>query len=270
MSRMAVIGATLALVVAGEGGAQRVVQPGPGANYPPPAPSVRYPPLPQPPVRRPADGRRGGATDGRWWGGVDAPGGWNAYRPPQRGWTLPRYWVAPRFHVDDWNSYGFPSPPQGYYWTRYYDDAVLIDGRGEVFDTIAGVDWEGRGAVDAYDDEGYREPLPPPREERVERRYHEPGRAPVLAPPAPWVSGDGRTTVTVTTSAAPPVVYAPPAPYGYAGAGTTVTVQGAPVVTTTTTEIIEDSVTYTRPVVRRVHHKRVWRPRPKPRCVCGR
>lgn len=312
MSRMALMGAAL-LATAGTANAQRVVQPGPGAGYPPPGPAVHYPPLPQPPVQQQAGGRWGSKVGGRWWGGANAPGGWTAYRAPQRGWRLPSYWVAPRFYISDWSSYGFSTPPQGYYWTRYYDDAVLIDGRGEVYDTVGGVAGNviagrghrlggtligaGVGAAAGYavghdrdrdravpppppPGAGYREPMPPYREERVERRVYDHGPGPGYPPPPPrpnWVSGDGRTTVTVTTSGGAPVVYAPPSAYGYGygygGSTTTIVVQSAPVVTTTTTEIIEDSVTYSRPVVHHVWKKRTWRPRPRPRarptCACG-
>ena len=55
--------------------------------------------------------------------------------------------------------------------------------------------------------------------------------------------------------------------YYYPGATvTTVTVTSAPVVTTTT-EVFEDSVTYTKPVVRKAVRK--WHPKPKAKCVCG-
>jgi Ni/Co efflux regulator RcnB len=92
--------------------------------------------------------RWGGRIQGRWWGGARAPGGWGAYHRPVRGWTLPSYWIAPRWYVNDWAGYGLPQPPVGYTWSRYYNDAVLIDDRGAVYDTIGGIDW------DQYDPEG--------------------------------------------------------------------------------------------------------------------
>lgn len=327
MGRTAMAGAVLALVLATEASAQRVVQPGPGASFPPPGPAVRpsgtvvHPPLPPAPVQ-PVAGRWGSKVGGRWWGGANAPGGWASYRAPYRGYVLPRYWVAPRFYVSDWNTYGFAAPGAGQYWSRYYDDAVLIDGRGQVVDTRPGVDWDrydggyrdeiarrdgngvagaavgavvggvagnviaGRGnrlggtligagvgaaagyAIGSSADRrrvppppppgpGWREPLPTydemARHDRQEHGRYERGPA---YPPAPWVSPDGRTTVTVTTSGGPPVVYAPA--YGYGGV-TTITVQVAPMVTTTTTEIVEDNVTWTRPIVRKVYRKRLYR-----------
>ncbi|MGJ3627431.1 RcnB family protein [Sphingomonas sp. MMS24-JH45] len=73
--------------------------------------------------------------------GMRAPGGVRAaYRRPVRGWVLPSYWVAPSWYVSDWSAYGLPQPPQGYNWSRYYDDAVLVDGRG---DATAWAAWAG-------------------------------------------------------------------------------------------------------------------------------
>jgi hypothetical protein len=55
---------------------------------------------------------------------------------------------------------------------------------------------------------------------------------------------------------------------GYGGGETTVTVHSQPV-TTTTTEIIEETVYVSKPVVRkRYAPKRIVRAKPKPRCVC--
>ncbi|KQT33404.1 hypothetical protein ASG29_04935 [Sphingomonas sp. Leaf412] len=102
--------------------------------------------------------RWGGRIGGRWWGGMRAPGGWGAYRRPVRGWTLPSYWIAPTWYVSDWGRYGLPQPPQGYNWSRYYDDAVLVDARGSVYDSVGGVGWDRFDAPDAdygYDDRGY-------------------------------------------------------------------------------------------------------------------
>ena len=86
-------------------------------------------------------GRWGGSIDGRWYGGVQAPGGWSAYRRPQRGWAMSGYWLSPAWAIGDWGYYGLPAPPAGYGWSRYYDDAVLIDGDGRVHDSVGGLDW---------------------------------------------------------------------------------------------------------------------------------
>ncbi len=97
------------------------------------------------------DTRRWGRMNGgRWYAGGDAPGGWQAYRRPVRGWTVPRYWMAPSFYVYDWSNYGLSAPATGYNWARYYDDAVLIDGRGRVRDVVSGIDW-----YDDVDEETY-------------------------------------------------------------------------------------------------------------------
>lgn len=120
--------------------------------------------------------RWGSRVDGRWWGGANAPGGWGAYRRPVRGYALPTYWIAPRFYINDWSTYGLATPPQGYRWSRYYDDAVLIDARGSVYDSVSDVDWDGdygagydtAGGYGAdyppagYGDRGYGAGYPPP------------------------------------------------------------------------------------------------------------
>lgn len=102
--------------------------------------------------------RWGGTTNGRWYAGGDAPGGWKAYRRPTRGWAMPRYWLAPNFYVGDWSNYGLAAPASGYNWTRYYDDAVLVDGRGRVQDSVSNVDWY--GGYNDVDEETYAEAGP--------------------------------------------------------------------------------------------------------------
>ena len=100
----------------------------------------------------------GGRIDGRWWGGQRAPGGWGNYHRPVRGSILPSYWIAPSWYVTNWQGYGLPQAPSGYTWSRYYDDAVLIDGRGSVYDSIGGVDWDRYDGTDvdySYQDNGY-------------------------------------------------------------------------------------------------------------------
>ena len=150
-------GLMLAAVAGGAAAQQRA-----GATYPVPGrvpaarPAVRAVPAPTvgpatraavTPIARPVpagprQARWGSKIGGRWWGGANAPGGWNAYRRPARGWALPAYWVAPRFAIGDWSGYGLPTPPTGYRWTRYYDDAVLIDPRGSVYDTVSDIAWD--------------------------------------------------------------------------------------------------------------------------------
>lgn len=127
----------------------------------------------RPPMVHAGGQRWGSKVGGRWWGGANAPGGWNAYHRPYRGYALPSYWVAPRFYITDWQSYGLSQPSYGYNWVRYYDDAVLVDGRGSVYDTRGGIDWDRYDGADyaggdqvyadsgyddrAYDDRGYQD-----------------------------------------------------------------------------------------------------------------
>ncbi len=80
--------------------------------------------------------------NGRWIWGWRAPGGWGGYRPAVRGWVLPGYWIAPRYHIGDHARYGWSAPPPGYGWSRYYDDAVLTDRDGVVHETHRNVDWD--------------------------------------------------------------------------------------------------------------------------------
>lgn len=108
-------------------------------------------PIQQNQIRQP---RWGGNVNGHWYAGMHAPGGWNAYRRPARGWTLPRYWVAPSFFINDYETYGLSTPPAGYSWSRYYDDAVLVDQGGRVWDSVGGVEWD-RYDGGYHDDGGY-------------------------------------------------------------------------------------------------------------------
>lgn len=122
-------------------------------------PVMKMPHVPQ------AGTRWGGVSGGRWVGGSHAPGGWNAYRKPVRGYVLPRYWISPSFYIANYRSYGFAQPAYGYGWSRYYDDAVLTDQYGRVYDTVPNVNWdryedgyyEGGDEV-MYDDRYYDDP----------------------------------------------------------------------------------------------------------------
>jgi Ni/Co efflux regulator RcnB len=292
-------------------------------------------------VNRP---RWGGRVQGRWWAGYRAPGGWGAYQRPVRGWALPTYWATPNWYINDWSGYGLPQPPVGYNWSRYYDDAVLIDGRGSVYDTIGGVDWDQYdpdGVDYSYDDAGagydghaYGDGAPgapyayPPRDNGVggaavgavvggvagaaiagrgnrlggaligggvgaltgyavdkaedrgrvppARGYgagyppppahgYPPAVATRAAPPPIVTTGTGTTVVTTGAGYDAGGYYANG--YYYPGASvTTVTVQNQPVVTTTTTEIWEDEVTYSRAPAKKVWRKKSYRAGPK--CIC--
>src|SRR5690606_10432659 len=118
----------------------------PGARFPPPSVPAARLNLPQRPGSwkpragspRPGGGqtprpgvqkpgwRWGEKVKGRWHGGWNAPGGWEAYQRPVRGWTLPSYWFSGGFWLTDWQGWGLARPPYGYHWVRYYDDAVLV------------------------------------------------------------------------------------------------------------------------------------------------
>lgn len=78
----------------------------------------------------------------------------DVYRRPHRGFILPRYWVQPTFYLSNFGSYGLSAPSNGYYWSRYYDDAVLTDSRGYVQDYRSDINWD--YGPDRTED--YREP----------------------------------------------------------------------------------------------------------------
>lgn len=151
--------------------AQRMVPPSSGmAPAPMGGPAAAFPaPIPGSPNIAPhsagmrhgpgPNGARhwGGQYEGHWIGGMRAPGGWTQYRRPYRGYGLPAYWLSSGFRIGDWGDYGLYQPPVGYNWSRYYDDAVLLDNRGSVYDTVGGIDWnrydldEAQGGrIDAY------------------------------------------------------------------------------------------------------------------------
>jgi hypothetical protein len=98
------------------------------------------PPMGHPPMAgMPPMGQPGPGGD-RW---ASVPGGWNAYRAPAYGYTLPRYWIAPSYYIDDFRSFGLPTPASGFGWSRYYDDIVLTDRWGRVYDWRDGRDMRG-------------------------------------------------------------------------------------------------------------------------------
>ncbi len=244
------------------------------------APAMQTQPNPQ---------RWGGTIGGRWSGGAQAPGGWSAYRRPHRGASLPAYWMSGSFHIPDYLSFGLAAPPYGYSWVRYYDDAVLVDDSGRVWDSVSGIAWAG---ASASADAGYARRAEPGL--CAQRRDH-PGRPKRILRRAGLFGSDSVYPGGVCTAGgggAAGGVRPEPVPAGlpgrelwsyygasgYSGGGyygggstTTITFQSAPIVTTTTTEeIVEDEVTTTyvstpRRIVRRapVRH---YRPR---RHVCG-
>lgn len=217
---------------------QRMVTPGPGPG-PAVAPGAGAPGQPSParPVATAHPRHWGGRYQGHWVGGLRAPGGWAAYRRPAPGVVLTTYWTQSSFAIGNWSDYGLSRPPVGYHWSRYYDDAVLVDGRGAVLDTVAGIDWprydldEAQGgAVDTYlanrnSYEGgagapyayppdYGAPPPPapvpaPRayaDARPPHGYHQPPREETL-PPSAYARRDGAPPPLVASRGfAPPIV----------------------------------------------------------------
>jgi Ni/Co efflux regulator RcnB len=65
----------------------------------------------------------------------------SAYVRPFRGFVVPTFWHQPRFYIQNFRNYGLAAPTNGYRWSRYYDDAVLMDRRGHVHDFRSGVEW---------------------------------------------------------------------------------------------------------------------------------
>ncbi len=299
-------------------GQPQVWSPGPVSNQPiPGAPMVSaYPPYyNQPPAIAPPDpgfyagpganaprNAYRGSAGGRWYGGTQAPGGWGAYRRPSRGWTLPGYWMGSGFRIPNYHSYGLMAPPAGYFWVRYYDDAVLVDGRGRVSDWSNGIAW---GDADAWAGDGYAgawsnsqsysnvtvggrgiQPVDPDRY-YYGQQYPGGYASPAALPPAMQFQGY-------------PACANPCAGYGgygygsgsYYGAGasygggyyygaptvTTIVIQSAPVVTTTTTvieeQVYEEEVVSTSYVIAAPTKRRLRKTVPrsyrkgKPRCRC--
>lgn len=227
--------------------------------------------------------------NGRWRAGWDAPGGWNNYRRLGRGARIDRYWMD--YRIPDYLSFGLAAPPRGYSWVRYYDDAVLVDDHGQVWDSVGGVGWGGGyasaaagGAVavaspayaapiapvdpDVYYDDAPGYDAPPLDSEPYDDGY-EPPIAPPVAPPPPvhvqTYPGAGYQAGTFLGGNAYAGSSYYSSGYGYAGGTTTtVIINPAPVVTTTT--VTEEVVTYTQPA-KRILRKTLKR-YPRKRCTC--
>jgi Ni/Co efflux regulator RcnB len=242
-----------------------------------PRPGSWTPGTPRPGNWQPArPGRWGQRIDGRWYAGWRAPGGWGAYRRPVRGWTLPSYWIGVGFWINDWSSWGLSRPAAGYDWVRYYDDAVLIDRRGKVWDSVSGLDWDRDGhGYDYDDDDGYYADRD--RDDRDDRErgadYDAPGYD-ERDYDRDARHGDRyayRGEHGYRGYARRPMVCVANCYGGYysAPASTTVVIQSAPVVTTTTT-VTEEYVTYgARKVVRRAPTKKLYRaPVKSKNCYC--
>jgi Ni/Co efflux regulator RcnB len=104
--------------------------------------------MPRPHTPRPQMGGYHGPR-GNWHGGHNAPGGYTSYRRPFRGFIMPSYWINPGFYVSNYSVYGLRAPTNGYNWSRYYDDAVLTDQRGYVYDSVSNVAWQSAPAYNS-------------------------------------------------------------------------------------------------------------------------
>jgi Ni/Co efflux regulator RcnB len=205
--------------------------------------------------------------DGRWDAGYRAPGGWKSYRRLHRGATLPGYWRGDDFRVADYLSFGLAAPPHGYGWVRYYDDAVLVDHDGRVWDSVDGIGWGGATATAnagyAVADSRAGAAYPPPQIQPVDPDdYYDDRDERYDGPPPPYEPGPYRGTPEnyAPPIAPPPPAYRapPPCPQGcpsgypagmawqngawvgsYGGYGSTTTVVVIPAATTTTTTVTE-------------------------------
>ena len=286
MRRLLISGITLCLVAISSPAAQA------GESAPAPAPNASARSVVVPSGENRHRWHRGHAASGRW-----ATGGWRAYRRPAYGYVLPRYWLQPAYYIGNYGGYGLPAPAYGYGWSRYYDDAVLTDRYGRVYDTRSDIRWGDHDGGDRSWDSAH---------------HHADKDGPVFAP-APydlggydddqvtygggyarrwvgtWYGDDGRVfTGEYRRDGAPPrgagydtppasgrphwaepyYHSAPPTAYSYTtvapyGVVTTTTVI-QPTVTTTT--YVDEVVTYAAP--RRRAHKAKARIKPRPRCIC--
>lgn len=181
-------------------------------------PAMRHAPPPGP-----HGWQSGGAS---WWRG--------GYRPPIRGFIMPSYWLSPNYVVSNWGGYGFAEPGWGRRWVRYYDDAVLVDGRGVIYDSIHDVSWDrhARGPVPEYVGDQPDEPAPHGADydyrDFDDQVTWDGGRA--------WTGNQIWAWPSGTTSANGSSVIVVPA-----GSVTTIVVQSQPVVTTTTTTYYDEA-----------------------------
>ena len=65
------------------------------------------------------------------------------YQRPSYGFQLPQTWMTPENYVD-YRAYGLDRPAAGFGWSRYYNDMVLTDQWGRVYDVADGYDRDGR------------------------------------------------------------------------------------------------------------------------------
>lgn len=118
MARLAVAGVILALALA------------PGAALSQTDSRVGAPPLPKTVPPAAAMPQR-----------AAAPVAANAYRQPGYGYQLPGQWMSAPYFMPNYQFYRLPRPAAGFGWSRYYNDAVLTDRYGRVYDWRSDVDW---------------------------------------------------------------------------------------------------------------------------------
>ena len=66
------------------------------------------------------------------------------YQRPSYGFQLPQTWMTPENYVN-YREFGLDRPATGFGWSRYYDDMVLTDQWGRVYDVANGYDRDDRG-----------------------------------------------------------------------------------------------------------------------------
>lgn len=66
------------------------------------------------------------------------------YQRPAYGFQLPQQWMSPE-HAVDYRDFGLDRPARGFGWSRYYNEMVLTDQWGRVYDVADGYDRGGRG-----------------------------------------------------------------------------------------------------------------------------
>lgn len=75
-------------------------------------------------------------------GAIAAAQAQGGYVAPSYGFQLPNQWMADQYFVGNYAAYGLGTPNAGYGWSRYYDDAVLTDQYGRVYDWRGNIDWD--------------------------------------------------------------------------------------------------------------------------------
>jgi hypothetical protein len=212
------------------------------------------------------------------------PGSGAAYHRPEYGYRIPAEWTVPEYYIADFDSYGLSRPANGFGWSRYYDDAVLTDQWGRVYDWRDDVNWAdhderyaGNRGGDYRDERSYRDDDRGRNRKPHGKKYDYKGRwtGSWDGGPEQTYQGEWRGTVRPHWSGGYEGDNRGPSyggnygsSYSYDGGGTTVTTvvvqAAAPVVTTQT--ISYDVVSYAPVRARVVHH---YKPRPKPVCACG-